>query len=75
MILVTKNNCKNCEYVKSKIPDGLELTIINTDKMSSEEMAILAYHELLDSPVPVLILDNDKIVTGTVKIKNILQGC
>jgi hypothetical protein len=74
LILVTKNNCKNCEYVKSKIPAGLKLTIINSDDMTANEMALMAYHELIGHIVPVLIMDNEDLIEGTVNIKNALNG-
>lgn len=48
--------------------------IINSDNMSVDEMALMAYHELIGHIVPVLITDDEKIIEGTVNIKNALNG-
>jgi hypothetical protein len=41
--------------------------------MSISDTALMAYHELLDHSVPVLILDDETIIEGTINIKNELE--
>jgi signal recognition particle receptor subunit beta len=57
MILITKNNCEMCEWIKSKIPKNTKLTIINTDKMD-KVMASIVYESLKSESSPILIFDN-----------------
>jgi hypothetical protein len=67
VVLFTKPDCKNCDYVKGKIPAGLDLRIL--DITTRDGMALFAYHELVEQHTPVLVVD-DEIVHGTVAIKN-----
>jgi hypothetical protein len=67
VVLFTKPECKNCDYVKGKIPEGLEMRIL--DITTKEGMAEFAYHELVEQHTPVLVVDGE-IVQGTVAIKN-----
>jgi hypothetical protein len=71
VVLFTKPECKNCDYVKGKIPSGLDLRIL--DITTKEGMAEYAYHELVETYTPVLVVDGE-IVTGTVAIKNRMAG-
>ncbi len=66
-ILFTKPSCKNCDYVKEKIPEGLDVKIM--DMSTPEGMAHAAYYELIEKNVPILV-HNDVAVEGAIKIKN-----
>ncbi|MEW5936907.1 MAG: hypothetical protein AB1665_03690 [Candidatus Thermoplasmatota archaeon] len=67
IILITKQRCKNCEYVRSKVPEGLKVRILDIE--SVEGTAEAAYYEILDAHLPVLVVD-DEPVRGTINIKN-----
>lgn len=67
ILLFTKQRCRNCEYVKSKVPEGLELRILDIE--SVEGTAEAAYHEVIDMHAPILIVEG-AVVRGTINIKN-----
>jgi hypothetical protein len=67
VLLFTKPDCEKCEYVKGKIPENLDITIL--DMTSPEGMAHAAYYELLEKYTPILVV-GDEIVEGSIKIKN-----
>ena len=66
-ILFTKPGCQKCDYVKGKIPEGLDIKIM--DMSEPEGMAHAAYYELIEKNVPILV-HNDVAVEGAIKIKN-----
>ncbi len=67
VILFTKPDCEKCEYVKEKIPENLDIRIL--DMTTTEGMAHAAYYELLEKYTPILVV-GDEIVEGSIKIKN-----
>ncbi|NLN72377.1 MAG: hypothetical protein GX137_06290 [Thermoplasmatales archaeon] len=54
--LFTKNNCEKCDYVKERIPEGLEITYYNVD--TTEGLAEGAFCEVLDKGFPILVVDD-----------------
>jgi len=66
-LLFTKPDCEKCEYVKERIPENLDLKIL--DMTTTEGMAHAAYHEILEKYTPILVF-GDEIVEGSIKIKN-----
>lgn len=67
VLLFTKPECQKCDYVKEKIPEGLDVKII--DMTTVDGMASAAYYELLERNTPILV-HNDEPVEGAIKIKN-----
>lgn len=63
-----QNHCKKCEYVKEKIPPGLEVSIF--DLSGFEAVAEAAFLELIGRHTPILVVDEAEIVEGAVNIKN-----
>ena len=70
ILLFTKPECKNCDYVKARIPQGVKVTFVDTSTASG--LAEAAYYELLNAPTPILVVD-DCIFTGTINIMNKLK--
>jgi len=71
VLLFTKPDCQKCEYVKERLPDGLDIKII--DATSVDGMAEAAFYELLDKPTPVLVIDGE-VITGAINILNRLRA-
>jgi len=67
MLLFTKPECEKCDYVKARIPTGINVKIL--DMTTADGMAHAAYHEILEKYTPILVVD-DEIVEGSIKIKN-----
>ena len=67
VLLFTKPECEKCDYVKEKIPENLDIQIM--DMTTREGMAHAAYHELLEKYTPILVV-GDEVVEGAIKIKN-----
>ncbi|MGE4275038.1 MAG: hypothetical protein AB7E27_03115 [Candidatus Methanomethylophilaceae archaeon] len=65
IILFTKQGCQKCDHIKERLPDGLEVAIIDTG--SVDGMAEAAYYEILGEDMPVLVVD-EEVVTGAIKI-------
>ena len=73
LILITKQNCQKCDWVKSKIPDDADLRLL--DAKSVDGMAILAYFEALSLKVPLLIDPRtETVIEGAINIKNAILG-
>lgn len=72
LILITIENCKNCDWVKERIPEELDIEFI--DGNTKEGMSHLAYHEKYNPDnvvMPIFIVeDEDLAFEGTIKIKN-----
>lgn len=66
VLLFTKPECQKCDYVKARIPEDLNVKIM--DMTSPEGMAQGAYYELLEKYTPILVVGDD-IVEGAIKIK------
>jgi hypothetical protein len=67
VILFTKPDCEKCDYVKARIPENLDIKIM--DMTTTEGMAHAAYHELLEKYTPILVV-GEEVVEGAIKIKN-----
>jgi len=67
VLLFTKPECEKCDYVKGKIPENLDIQIM--DMTSTDGMAHAAYHEILEKYTPILVV-GDEVVEGAIKIKN-----
>lgn len=66
VLLFTKPECEKCDYVKAKIPEDLNVQIL--DMTTPDGMAQAAYYELLEKYTPILVV-GDEIVEGAIKIK------
>ena len=67
VLLFTKPECEKCDYVKEKIPEGMDIQIM--DMTTTDGMAHAAYHEILEKYTPILVV-GDEVVEGAIKIKN-----
>lgn len=67
VLLFTKPDCDKCDYVKAKIPENLNLRIL--DMTTTDGMAHAAYHEILEKYTPILVV-GDEVVEGAIRIKN-----
>jgi len=63
--LFTKDNCQKCEHVKSKMPQGLKMEIINADTVDG--LALAAYYEIVEKTFPVFIVDGE-VISGALPI-------
>jgi glutaredoxin len=70
IILFTKPDCQKCEYVKSHMPEGLDMRMVNTTE--AEGLAEAAYYELLNRNLPILVVD-DEVFEGSIIILNKLK--
>jgi hypothetical protein len=66
VLLFTKPECEKCDYVKEKIPNNLNIKIL--DMTTPDGMAHAAFYELLERYTPILVVD-DEIVEGALRIK------
>ena len=71
IILFTKPECQKCDYIKARLPDGLDIRIVNTSE--AEGLAEAAYYELLNRNLPILVVD-DEVFEGAIIILNKLKG-
>jgi hypothetical protein len=77
--LFTKDGCKKCDWVKGKIDlaSVAGLQILTLDGENAEALAMLAYYEcvtLAEKKLPILVSDDEEVITGAVQIRNHLQG-
>jgi len=72
-ILLTKQNCQKCDWLKSQIPqnDGVDFM----DPETPEGMALLAFHEKFDTKTlfPLLITVDGRVVEGALPAKRTLR--
>ena len=71
VLLFTKPECEKCDYVKERIPENLNVQIM--DMTSTDGMAYAAYHELLEKYTPILVV-GDEVVEGALKIKKRMKA-
>jgi hypothetical protein len=71
ILLFTKPDCQKCDYVKERIPTGMEIQLV--DASTPDGMAEAAFYELLDKPTPILVVDEEPI-TGAINILNKLNS-
>jgi len=67
ILLFTNPDCQKCDYVKERIPPGIEVEFI--DSSTPEGMAEAAFYELLGKSTPILVVDEEPI-TGAINIIN-----
>ncbi|MEA4976948.1 MAG: hypothetical protein VB016_00095 [Methanomassiliicoccaceae archaeon] len=76
IILFTKNNCNKCEYVKERIPSGIDVDIQNVDTAGG--LAEGAFYGILGKGFPVLVVDDEFVAEGSInvlkKLKEIAGG-
>jgi len=65
VMLFTKPDCPKCDYVKQRIPEGLEVQVI--DASTPDGMAEAAFYELLEKPTPILVVDEEPVI-GAIRI-------
>jgi glutaredoxin len=68
IMLFSKPGCKDCDYVKAHIPDGVKVTCLDTS--TAIGLAEAAFYEV--RTVPALVVD-DRMILGTVNIMNKLK--
>jgi len=71
LMLFTKPDCEKCNYVKERLPSGLDIHLI--DATTAEGMAEAAFYEVVGEPTPILVIDGEK-VTGAINILNRLRS-
>ena len=67
ILLFTKPDCQKCEYVKERMPSGLDV-----DTSTPEGLAEAAYYEILGKNVPILVVD-EQVVEGAIAIMSRLN--
>ena len=70
--LFTKNNCGKCTFVKERIPEGLDVKIINVEE-SADNLAEGAFYEVLDKGFPVLVVDDERVAEDATPVLNRLK--
>ena len=67
-MLLTQPGCQKCDWLKEKlIPEnGVQILDVTTP----EGMAQAAYYELIEKNTPILITEEEKVIEGTIPIKN-----
>jgi glutaredoxin 2 len=77
MTLFTKEQCKKCDFLKTKIDLralGVEVEELRPD--NPDALAHLAWHELVsvaEKHLPILVLDDSSYITDVVPILRFLQ--
>ena len=77
MTLFTKPDCRKCHYITDKFDlaaIGVAQEVLSSD--NPDALAHLAWHELVEvaqRELPILVLDNEKHITGAIKIKKISE--
>jgi len=76
MILITKDDCQLCDFVKEKIGDRIEeLETVNAEDVDGKVyMSYYQIHLLMETnkkiQFPFLITENEDVVHGSIAIKN-----
>lgn len=78
-LLFTKTGCAKCDWVKDKVEISRlrDLLVMQLDGDNPEALAMLAYHEcvtLAEKKLPILVSDDNEVITGALKIKNHLEA-
>jgi len=80
-ILFSLENCERCEFVKSKIPNGLDIEIKtyphDVKDWTTDHLTEAAFYEVysdLQRTAPILLLPDGRKLTSVVEIKNILSS-
>lgn len=74
--LFTKNDCEKCDYVKERMPEGLQVQILNVETVDG--LAEGAFYEVLDKGFPVLVVDGKRVAEDATpvlkKLKELAAG-
>lgn len=70
ILLFTKPGCQKCDYIKERIPAGLEVSYVDTS--TPEGLAEAAYYELLGKHTPILVVD-EQVTEGAIAIMSRLK--
>jgi len=71
IILFTKNDCGKCDHVKSRMPNKLDIRIVNADELDG--LAEAAFYEITEKIFPVLVVDGE-VVEGAIPILDRLEA-
>jgi len=75
ILLFTKPGCQKCDWIKERIPPGLQVNIM--DMETAQGMAEAAYYEVLSKYTPILVVD-EQVYEGAINIMDKLRsisGC
>jgi hypothetical protein len=64
--LFTKDDCTKCDYVKERIPKGLDVDILNVDTVDG--LAEGAFYGILDKGFPVLVSNEEYVAEGSINV-------
>jgi len=67
-ILFTQPGCQKCDWLKNKIPPDNGIQIL--DVTTTDGMASAAYYELIEKHTPILVTEDERVIEGSIKIKN-----
>ncbi|HEC81532.1 MAG TPA: hypothetical protein ENI42_03790 [Thermoplasmatales archaeon] len=80
-ILFSLENCERCEFVKSRIPEGLDIEVKTYPHdfrdWTVEQITEAAFHEVyadLQRTAPVLLLPDGRKLTSVIEIKNVISS-
>ena len=80
-ILFSLENCERCEFVKSRIPEGVDVEIKTypheLKDWTVDQITEAAFHEVyaeLQRTAPILLLPDGMKLTGAIEIKNFLSS-
>lgn len=65
MVLFTKPDCQKCDYIKKRLPEDVEIRIV--DMTTTDGLAEAAYYEILDKNLPILVAD-EEVIEGAINI-------
>jgi hypothetical protein len=66
--LYTRELCGDCQWLKGNMPENLDIQTL--DPSTTDGMAAAAFHEVLETPLPVLVIDGETITSKvTIKIR------
>jgi deoxyxylulose-5-phosphate synthase len=65
ILLFTKPGCQKCDYIKERLPTGLNVNFVDTS--TAEGLAEAAYYEILGKHTPILVVD-DQVTEGAINI-------
>ena len=76
MILITKDDCPNCDFVKKKVGDEIDgVEVVSADDVQGK--VYMAYYQIYGKmemsdkvQFPFLITEKEDVVHGTIAIKN-----
>ncbi|KAA0007957.1 MAG: hypothetical protein DRN01_01705 [Thermoplasmata archaeon] len=80
-VLFSLENCERCEFVKGRIPEGVDVEIKTypheLKDWTVDQITEAAFHEVyaeLQRTAPILLLPDGSKLTGAIEIKNFLSS-